>query len=235
MAALTGCVDSCDCGGGAPASQATAARTRTAAGETAAGQAGGTGSHLPYRTILKPLADTEQARELHEQQGRLRAALARPGNEPLASHETLSRFLADTLADYTPSGSVVVGPAQNDGHAVSVASRRYQRGASELYVKITDTAQAGPSRAPFIEELTQQGSGPWGSQQGRMLAGQPAVVRSYARGGAFGQLLISGRYMVELRLRPSGTADDLEQLAGQLPLTALGGGAWAKGAAGQGG
>jgi hypothetical protein len=226
----SGCMGSCSCGLGGGNSASDPAQNTGAGAIPAPKQQPSQYTATP----LTPLADAAETRELRAQQAKLQAELAQPSTEAVASSEVLRSALPEDLGGFHAAAGAIDAPsAAADAPAIGASSRRYAQGVRELYVKIEDTVRAPQERASFIEELTQQGNASWGTQRGRLLAGMPAIERKYTQGSLGSTLLVQGRYLVEVRLRPTGSESDLQSVVNALPLGVLS--AAHDGAAGGGG
>jgi hypothetical protein len=142
-------------------------------------------------------------------------------NTPLATPAALRRILPASVAGTTSAGPSL-GPTRAGEKSISVVSQLYSRGDHEIYVKITDTAQAAFMRDSVLKRLDTPGNAGNGFMHSRLVAGQPAIVEFYpAASNNKLTALVGNRYVVDVRITRASSPYDAIKVFEALPLSKL--------------
>jgi len=180
---------------------------------------------------FSPAPDSPEKAKLTELQT---ALLGRPASygEPAAA-AVLAKLAPAALGDFAASAAPEEGLKEMFGKPVATISRRYAAGERQAYVKITDTASAPELREPFAQKLTLVGNEHTGGQHATFVAGHPTLLSHYPEHQSSTLTsLVGGRYLIDVRVKPTSNAEDAREVLEKLDLSSLPG---APGEAGRGG
>lgn len=243
-AGLGGCGQSCSCScdGEAPkapiaaptAGKATAttaapaaASTTQASGPTPQGGGAGEGGAIaPDDPTLKRWLDGAKADKSRLLGAKKRLEAAQP-IVAAATPAALGAVFPAKFAGFAAQAPAGTGSVNVGTTPLPVASRSYQGPKSagapgDIYLKLTDTSAARQMRAPVIAALTETSSIGGYHTRGGFVRGYPAVL-TYSAQHRSGKaaVLLGDRYLLEARIEPVSSPEDIATTLGQLDWSRL--------------
>jgi hypothetical protein len=152
-------------------------------------------------------------------------ALAGAGAKPqgnVVNWRKLAPLLPDKLGDYAADGEVKGSTNTMGSMKISEVKRRYKAGDKKLRVEISDAWLVPMLRTGFAMAQAVNQDSSEGIQKGVKINGQPAILKwRKARKRGRLTIMVGGRFMMKLSLRPSEDPDEVVKLAKGLDLSAL--------------
>lgn len=141
---------------------------------------------------------------------------------PVVSWRDLQPFAPDKIGDHAAEGELDGSTGSMGAMKVSSVKRRYKAGESELRLEISDTSMVPMLRAGFAMAAHVQEDSTRGIKKGVTVEGQPGLLE-WRKAGKRGKLalLVGGRFIVNLRLRPTDDPEAVVKLAKQIDLKKL--------------
>jgi len=212
--ALLGCKKE-QAGGGASEPTPTAAPNTPT--ETPAPKGRGSGAEGKVTNPLQAMAQLAKAGE----------ALSKASGQPLGdvvNWRQLAPFAPDKLGEFVAEGDLDGSTGGMGKMQVSRVKRRYKAGDRTLRLEISDTSLVPMLRAGFAMATQVHEDSTKGIKKGVKVDGNPGLVEwRKARQRAKLGLLVGGRYLVQLRLRPTDSPDPLMDLIKQIDTGKLAG------------
>lgn len=143
---------------------------------------------------------------------------------PVVNWRELQPFAPDKLGEFVAEGELDGSTGSMGAMKVSSVKRRYKAGESRLQLEISDTSLVPMLRAGFAMAAQVQEDSTRGVKKGITVEEQPGMLE-WRKSGKRGKLalLVGGRFIVNLRLRPTEDPEAVIKLAKELELKKLAG------------
>ena len=214
---------------GTPATGATAGQATPTASATPAAKATPTAGKAPIVGKVDPAAKHTAQNAAKLVSGLLgnlaKAGAAATGQKPLGpvvNWRKLMPFLPNAIGAFKAAGEGSGQTAGLGGMIASTVRRTYKAGKKVLKLKIVDTAAVPMMRTAFAMARMAVQDGSDRVQKGVEVAGFPGSLE-WRKAGQRGKIavLVAGRYVVELSLKPTGSADEVLALIKTIELKKL--------------
>lgn len=150
---------------------------------------------------------------------------ASPSKSPLAPVAKLAQVFPAKIGGIAGQPRPIAGPTRAGDLPIAVTSQLYAAGERQVYVKISDTAQAPFMRDPVLKRLNQMGSAADGFLHARMVENQPAIAQYYPQHRSSQLIvLVDNRYVVEVRVSAAKSPTEAIEIFKTLPLSQIKGG-----------